>query len=82
MTLAVAIRKCEKKNPLTFTSLSIHCNILPFKNWMRIDHMLNKLLHIGSAQGYTYDTQVIMKYCYISMWEIENGELIKKTFKF
>ena len=40
--------------------------------------MLNKFVHIRSAQEYTYDTQVIMKYCYISMLEVENGELIQK----
>ena len=51
-------------------------NMLPFKNCM-----FNKLLHIGSAQEYTYDTQVIMKYCYISMQEVENGELIQKKKK-
>ena len=51
-----------------------------FKNCMIIDdHMFNKLLHIGSAQEYTYDMQVKMKFCYISMWEVENGELIQKT---
>jgi hypothetical protein len=40
-------------------------------------HMFNKLMHIGSAQGYTHDMQVIMKYCYISMCEVENEELIQ-----
>ena len=69
---------CETKMLLKNFNVNFFVSsIPPFKKCMII--IFNKFLRIRSDQGYTYDMQVKIKFCYISMWEVENGQLIQKT---